>query len=294
MKLIDLWSSKKGPTISMELFPARTEKAAESLEKAIDELAALRPDFVSVTFGAGGSTRDGSRQLVEKLIKAKKLEVVAYFAGYGLGPDDIASVLESYNALGVENVLAVGGDPPHDQKDFVPHPESFSYASDLIAHIKPRHHFCLGAAGYPEGHIKAESKDRDIQYLKLKADNGADFIICNYFYDNRFFFDFLDRCKEAGIRVPILPGIMPVYSVKMMETLAGICGATITDELRKGIAALPEGDKDALVSFGIDFAAGQCRELIKSGAPGLHFYSMDRSVSVVGIVNRLRDEGLLQ
>ena len=199
MKLMDMWNSSQRPTISFELFPARPQKAADNLEKAIDKLAALKPDFVSVTFGAGGSTREGSRQLLEKLKNEKKLEV----------------------------------------------------------------------------------------------DHGVEYIITNYCYDTRYFFDFLDRCRAVGIDVPILPGVMPIYSVKMMEMLAGLCGATITDEVRRGIGAVPEGDKEALVAFGIEFALGQCRELLKAGVVGLHIYTMDRSSSAVGIVNRLRSEGLL-
>ena len=262
------------------------------LEKAIDALAALKPDFVSVTFGAGGSTREGSRQLVEKLKHQMGLEIIAYFACYGLGPDDIVAVLDDYQALGVENVLAVRGDVPHDG-DFEPHPESLLYASDLVSFIRPKYDFCLGVAGYPEGHIDAPSVEKDIEYLKLKVDQGAEYIISNYFYNNRYFFDFLERCRAAGIGVPILPGVMPIYSVKMMEMLAGLCGATITDEVRQGIAALPEEDKKALVDFGIEFALHQCRELLKAGVPGLHIYTMDRSASAAGIVNCLRSEGLL-
>jgi 5,10-methylenetetrahydrofolate reductase len=191
MKVTDLWSAGQKPTVSFELFPPRSPKGAEKLEKAIDALADLRPDFVSVTFGAGGSTREGSRQLVEKLKKEKMLEVVAYF------------------------------------------------------------------------------------------------------YDNRYFFDFVQRCRALDIGVPILAGVMPIYSVKMMNMLADMCGATITDEVRDGMASLPEDDKEALANFGIEFATSQCRELLDAGVPGLHFYTMDLSTSTVGIVNRLRDDGLL-
>ncbi len=293
MKVTELWSSRQKPTISFELFPPRSPKGAEKLENTIDELARLKPDFVSVTFGAGGSTRQGSHQLVEKLKNEKKLEVMAYFACYGLGPDDINAVLDSYQALGVENVLAVRGDMPREQEDFKPHPDSLPHASDLIAFIRPRYSFCLGAAGYPEGHIDCQSKDKDIEYLKLKVDNGAEYIISNYFYDNKYFFDFVERCRAIGIDVPILPGVMPIYSVKMMEMLAGMCGATISNQVRQGIASLPEGDKEALVNFGIEFAVGQCRELLEAEVPGLHFYTMDLSKSAVGIVNRLRTDGLL-
>lgn len=293
MKLTDIWKAKQSPTISFELFPARSPKAAENLEIAIDRLSALRPDFVSVTFGAGGSTRDGSRQLVEKLKIEKGLEVLAYFAGYGLGPDDIVAILDDYKALGVENVLVVRGDVPNAPEGFVPHPRSFPHASDLLAFIRPRYSFCIGAAGYPEGHIEAASKAKDLEYLKLKVDHGSDYIICNYFYDTRFFFDFVERCRSIGIDVPIVPGIMPIYSIKMMDMLAALCGATVVDEVRQGIAALPEGDKEALLNFGIELAVRHCRELLDADVPGLHIYTMDRSKSAVGIVNRLRQEGFL-
>jgi methylenetetrahydrofolate reductase (NADPH) len=293
MKATDIWNAGARPTVSFELFPPRSEKAAEKLEKTIDELVAVKPDFVSVTFGAGGSTREGSRQLIEKLKNVKGQKVIGYFAGYGLGPEDIKAVLDSYRALDIKSILVVCGDPPHDQEGFEPHRQSLPYASDLLEFIRPRYDFCLGAAGYPEGHIKAESKEKDIEYLKLKVDNGAEYIISNYFYDNQYYFDFVEGCRSAGINVPILAGIMPIYSIKMMKMLAGLCGATITDEVRQGISILPEDDKEALVNFGVDFAVRQCKDLLKSGVPGLHIYTMDRSSSSVAIVKHLRREGLL-
>ncbi|MFC1764981.1 methylenetetrahydrofolate reductase [Planctomycetota bacterium] len=292
MRITELWKSRSKPTISFELFPARSEKAAAALPGTLDALAALKPDFVSVTFGAGGSTREGSRQLIKTLKQDQGLEVVAYFACYGLGPDDIGSVLDDYQALGIENVLAVRGDAPREE-GFEPNPDSLWHASDLLTFIKSRYDFCLGAAGYPEGHVDATNRDQDMEYLKLKVDQGAEFLIANYFYDNAFFFDFIERCRSIGINVPILPGVMPIYSIKMLEILAGLCGATITDKVRQEIAALPEGDKEALTAFGIDYAVRQCTELIASGVPGLHLYTMDRSASAVGIVTRLKENGLL-
>lgn len=293
MQVIEMWRTKDKPTISFELFPVRDQKAAEKLDQVINKLAALKPDFVSVTFGAGGSTREGSYNLVKKLLKEKGLETVAYFTCYGLGPDDITTVLESYRDLGVETVLAARGDPPREVPDFKPHPESLPHASDLLAFIRPRYDFCLAAAGYPEGHVEAASKEKDLEYLKLKVDNGADFIIANYFYDNRYFFDFVERCRRIGIQVPILPGVMPIYSVKMMENLATLCGATITREIRDGLSVLPEGDTEAITRFGIDFATKQCRSLLEAGVPGLHVYTMDRANSVLEIVKHLREANLL-
>jgi methylenetetrahydrofolate reductase (NADPH) len=293
MKLTEIWEASDKPTLSFELYPARSEKAAAKLDIVIDELANLEPDFVSGTFGAGGSTREGSRQLLEKLLIEKGLDVVGYFAGYGLGPEEIVSVMDSYLAMGVENILVVRGDIPHDQEDFNPHPESFAHASDLVGFLRPKYDFCLGVAAYPEGHIEAESKAKDLEYLKLKIKNGAEYIITNYCYDNNYYFDFLNRCRKAGIEVPILPGVMPVYSEKMMETLAKLCGATITSEIRKGLAEIPEGDKEAVLDFGIDFAYRQCKALLEGGAPGVHIYTMDRSRTASEVVDRLRAKGLL-
>jgi methylenetetrahydrofolate reductase (NADPH) len=292
MKIIDVWNSSEKPTISFELFPARSEKGAFSLEKTIDTLAALYPDFVSVTFGAGGSTRGGSRQLIHKLKREKGLDIIAYFACYGLSPDDILSVLDDYQEIGVENVLAVRGDEPREE-GFEPHPDSLEHASDLVTFIRPRYDFCLGVAGYPEGHIDAASREKDLEFLKLKVEQGAEYIITNYCYDNEYFFSYVQRCQAAGIDVPILPGVMPIYSVKMMNMLAGLCGATITDEIHQGLATLPEDDKEALLEFGIEFAYRQCVGLLEYGVPGLHFYTMDRSASTKAVVERLRGEGLL-
>jgi len=291
MRVTELWKTRQRPTLSFELFPARSEKAAASLEKAIDTLAALEPDFVSVTFGAGGSTREGSRQLIEKLKREKGLGVIAYFACYGLGPEAITAVLDDYRTLGIKTILAVRGDPP--EEGFEAHPDSLPYAADLVAFIRYRYDFCLGVAGYPEGHIDAPSREKDLEYLKIKVDRGAEYIITNYCYDNRYFFDFVDRCQGAGIDIPILPGVMPIFSVRMMETLAGLCGATITPQVRAGIDALEADDKEGLAAFGIEFATQQCVELLQAGAPGLHIYTMDRSRAAVGIVNSLRASGLL-
>jgi methylenetetrahydrofolate reductase (NADPH) len=186
----------------------------------------------------------------------------------------------------------VRGDPPREQPDFRPHPDSLPHASDLIGFVRPRWDFCVGAAGYPEGHVEATDKGKDLEYLKLKVDRGAEFVIANYAYDNRFYLSFVERARALGVRVPILPGVMPIFSVKMMESLSKLCGASIPDEVRRGIAALPPGDAEALVAWGIDYAARQCRGLLEAGAPGIHIYTMDRSASAAGIVRRLREAGV--
>lgn len=293
MRVSDILKNKKQPIISFEFFPPRNEKAAEKFEQVIKELSSLKPDFVSVTFGAGGSTREGSYQLVKKLKQNDQLEVVAYLAAYGLGPQEIASVLDAYKDLGVETIFAIRGDAPREDEGFIPHPKSHAHASDLLATIKASYDFCLGAAGYPEGHLEAKSKEKDLEYLKLKVEQGAEYLVSQYFYDNQLFYDFVDKCRKLDLKVPIIPGIMPIYNVKMMETLSSLCGATITKEIRERLAALPPDDKAAVADFGIELATRQCLDLLKKGVQGLHFYTMNRSESVVEIIKRLQNEKAL-
>jgi methylenetetrahydrofolate reductase (NADPH) len=293
MKLTDLWKKSSKPTLSFELFPAKTEQAAQRLEKTILDLAELKPDFASVTFGAGGSTREGSYQLLKALKGEHDLEVLGYFAGYGLGPDQITDALDRYQQLGIENILIVRGDVPREDEGFTPHPDSFQYASELLEFVRPKYDFCIGVAAYPEGHIEADSLASDLGYLRRKVDLGAEFIITNYAYDNRYFFDFVSRARTAGINLPILPGVMPIYTEKMMKFLARLCGATITPQIKQGLADIPEEDKQAVLDFGIEYAYQQCKGLLEGGVPGVHIYTMDRSKSVVEIVSKLREDGFL-
>jgi methylenetetrahydrofolate reductase (NADPH) len=291
MRVSQLYENKK-PAVSMEFFPPRDEAAAEKFKGTIRKLAQLRPDYMSVTFGAGGSTRDGSYQTVKEVMINQEQPAVAYIAGYGLGPDTITEVLDRYHELGIKTIFAIRGDRPKDDT-FTPHPDSFSYASDLISFIKHRYDFTLGCAGYPEGHPEAESIGKDIEHLKRKVDNGAEYVVAQYFYDNAFFFDYVEKCRAAGISVPIIPGIMPVYTIKMTQMLSKVCGATITRDLSARIDAVDTADKDAVLALGIDFAVEQCRGLLTNGVTGLHFYTMNRSLSTTRILETLASENLL-
>jgi methylenetetrahydrofolate reductase (NADPH) len=292
MRVSQMWQAGGKPTVSFELFPPRNEIAAGKLVGIIDKLEAVGPDFISVTFGAGGSTRQGSYDLARSLIQDRKLEVMTYLSCYGMDPVEIKSVLDSYRDLGVDNLLAVRGDAPRDD-NFKPHPDSLPHATDLVTLIKPDYEFEVGAAAYPEGHAEADSLDTDIEYLKLKVASGATYLIANYFWDNEFFFDLERRCRAAGISVPILPGIMPVYSAKIMHNLSKLSGASIPDHLSAGIAALPPDDKKAAGDFCLSFALDQCRGLLNHGVPGIHIYTMDRAKVPVAMVETLRTEGLL-
>ena len=276
----------------MEFFPPRTEQAQKTFGTLIDNLAAMKPDYMSMTFGAGGSTTDGSYQAVKEIMVDKKQPAVAYIAGYGLSPDEILQALNHYQELGVETIFVVRGDMPQAE-NFTPHPESFAHASDLIAFIKKNFDFTLGCAGYPEGHVEAKSPDRDIDFLKRKIDNGAEYVVSQYFYDNRFYFEFVEKCRNKGITVPIVPGIMPVYTLKMTANLSKVCGSTITEDLQKKMDAVDAEDSNAVLDLGIDFSFAQCRGLLEQGVPGLHFYTMNRAKSTIEILNRLRSEKLL-
>jgi len=294
MHVTDLFDEKGGkPVISFEFSRPKTEKATANLESALDKLVEAKPDYVSVTFGAGGSTREGSFELVEKLKNVRNLPTVAYLAGVGLAPDDLVACLDRFKALGVETLFVIRGDPPTWDESYVPHPEALSYASDILAFVKSRCDFCLGAAVYPEGHVEAESVEKDLHYAKLKQDNGATYLVAQYFYDNQFFFDFVEKARAVGVTIPIVPGIMPIYTVKMMENLARVCGTTITAPVRDGLAKLPPDDKEAVAQFGVDLSTEQCRGLLEHGVAGLHFYTMNRWKSVTSILSTLREEGRL-
>jgi len=294
MRVADYLLKNKGkPVISFEFSRPKSEKAAANLNNALIKLKAVDPDYVSVTFGAGGSTSEGSIQLVEKLKKEFDFAVVAYIAGVGLSPTRMIEVLDKFKELSIETMFVIRGDAPTWDEYYKPDPNAFSHASDMIPFIKRNYDFCLGAGAYPEGHIEAESIERDIEYLKLKVENGAEYLVAQYFYDNQYFYDFLEKTRLAGITVPIVPGVMPIYTEALMNNLSKVCGVSITNEIRDGMAELPADDKNAVSKFGLQFALKQCRELLTKGVPGLHFYTMNRANTVVSLVETLREDGLL-
>lgn len=294
MRVADyLMDNKEKPVISFEFSRPKSEKAAINLNNALTKLKTVNPDYVSVTFGAGGSTSEGSIQLVKKLKEEFDFDVVAYIAGVGLSPTKMIYILDEFKKLSIETMFVIRGDAPTWDENYKPDTDAFFHASEMISFIKRDYDFCLGAGAYPEGHIEAESLESDIEYLKLKVENGAEYIVAQYFYDNQYFYNFLERARLAGITIPIIPGIMPIYSEVLMNNLAKICGVSITKEIRDGIAELPVDDKSAVSEFGMQFALKQCRELLTKGVPGLHFYTMNRANTVVSLVETLRKDGLL-
>ncbi len=291
MRVATLYKNQTQPSISFEFFPPRDKKAEAGFSTIVDQLATLAPDYMSMTFGAGGSTSEGSYQAVKMMQQEKKLPTVAYLAGFGLSPDSITTVLDRYKTLGIKTIFVLRGDEPRGT-DFVSHPDSFSYASDILKFINDRYDFDLGCAGYPEAHVQAESLEKDIEYLKLKQDNGAQYVVVQYFYDNALFYTYVDKCRAAGVTVPIIPGIMPIYTAKLTNMLCKLCGSTLPAGVKKQL----DGTKDAkeAAALGMDVAFEQCKDLLAHGVGGLHFYTMDRVPSVTRIVQRLREEGLIK
>lgn len=275
-----------GTHFSFEFFPPKTPTAAQNLFDSIADLQPLKPSFVSVTYGAGGTTRDLTRDLVVRLQHETALNVVAHITTVGAIRDDIARLLDDYVAHGVENVLALRGDPPKGQP-FTPVPDGFPYATDLVAFIKQRHpQLGIGVAGFPEGHPETPNRLKELDYLKAKVDAGADYICTQLFFDNRDYYDFCERCEIAGIRVPIVAGVMPVASkhglVRMAELAAG---ARIPANLWRAVNRA-END-DAVERVGIHWATAQVFDLYDHNVAGVHFYTLNRSRPTLKIYEAL-------
>lgn len=286
MKVIEAFEKNK-PTLSFEFFPPKTSGQETQLFEVIGKLKEFNPDFVSVTYGALGTTREKTFFWVEKIKKEFQIEPVAHLTCVASARDDILKQIKYLQSLGVENILALRGDPPEGEKTFVPPKDGFCYAKELIAFIKKEiPQFCLGAAGYPEGHPQSPSLEKDTQYLKEKIEAGAEFIITQLFFDNRYFFDFLERCDKAGIKVPIIPGIMPITGYRQIKKMTKICGATIPPKLLERLEKFA-GDKKAVVKLGIEHAVLQCEELLKAKVPGLHFFVLNQAGPVSSILKEL-------
>ncbi len=276
------------PVFSFEFFPPASDRGREDLLATIAELQPLQPGFVSVTYGAGGSTRDRSVELVSHIKNRVGLETMAHLTCAGSSRRELRSVLDQLEAAGIDNVIALRGDPPAGSDAFVPHPEGPAHASDLVAMIvEEQRPFCLAVACYPEVHKEAADAREDLDFLALKLNAGASFAITQLFFDNRFYFDFVARATAAGIEAPIVPGIMPITNVAQIERFTKMCGASIPEELWAELEAQRE-DADAVARIGIEHAGRQCRELLAAGVPGIHFYTLNRSRSTRDILTNLR------
>ncbi|UCE87327.1 MAG: methylenetetrahydrofolate reductase [NAD(P)H] [Deltaproteobacteria bacterium] len=288
MRIVELFE-RGGPVFSFEFFPPKTDKGFDALFHTIGELKQLDPSFVSVTWGAGGSTRRKTIEIVIRIQRELGITAMCHLTCVGASRDELAEILDQLAAAGIENVLPLRGDPPRGEASFAPVEGGFRHANELIEFIRSRWDFCLPAACYPETHTEAPSPEVDLRNLVRKVRAGVDFLITQLFFDNRDYFDFVGRARAAGIGVPIVPGIMPVTSTTNVPRIAKMCGSKIPAKLEAALAAAA-GDGARIDAIGVRWATDQCRELLERGAPGIHFYTLNRSPATRRIYRNLFPE----
>jgi methylenetetrahydrofolate reductase (NADPH) len=285
VKLADLYA-RPGLTLSVEFFPPKTDKGEENLFSEIEIIKRLNPAFCSVTYGAGGSTREKTVDLVEKIHRKCGLEVMCHLTVVGQSKDEARSVLKKLSEKGIENVLALGGDPPQGMVDWKPHPDGFHHAAELVREAVMLGGFSIAVAGFPEVHPRAESRASDLKYLKEKVDAGAVAIITQLFFDNDAYCRYVEDVRKSGIRVPVVPGVLPILSASQIRRFTSLCCAKIPPQLERELIKV-ENDDEAAIQLGIDYATRQCEGLIKFGVAGLHFYSLNKSNSLQAICQNL-------
>jgi len=283
---IDALFASGQPTISFEFFPPKTEAGFASLYQTIDELHPLHPSYVSVTYGAGGSTRRGTVDLVRRIQSELKIRAMAHLTCVDHTSEQIGGILDELWNGGIVNVLTLRGDAPAGQTQFTATSGGFAYASDLAKFAKTRHDFSIGVAGYPEGHPQCLNRTRDLETLKLKIDNGGRFVVTQLFFDNADFFRFRDAAVKMGINVPIIAGIMPITNAAQLKKFVAVIGAKIPHPLLLKLEAI-ESDPAAVAALGVDYAIAQCRDLLDHGVAGIHFYTLNKSKATVQIVEAL-------
>ena len=288
--IADLLASKK-PVVSVEFYPPRTEKGGQQILEAAEALQRLfRPDFVSITFGAGGSTRERTVRYAAILKDTCNFEVMPHLTCVGSSRDELIDILGDYKAADFRNIMALRGDAPADESTFQPHPGGLRYGSDLVELIRKNFPgFCVGVAGYPETHPEAVSAAVDLEHLKFKVDQGASFITTQLFFDNRFYFDFVERCRKAGIEAPIIPGLMPVLSLSQVQRFCAMCKASLPKELVERLEKAGD-DPKAVENVGIQWAFHQIEELAQNGVPGFHLYILNKSRPALEIMKLLKKQ----
>ncbi len=289
MKICEIYKNP-GPSFSFEFFPPKTDEGEVKLFQTVAELKALAPSFVSVTYGAMGSTRDNTLRITERIKAQIGIEAAAHLTCVAHTRDDIEGILGQLQERGIENIVALRGDPPKGETQFTPPPHGFPHASELVkfirSHARFKNAFSLAVAGYPEGHIECKDKQKDLEHLKRKVEQGADAVITQLFFNNDDYFDFVARARKAGIRVPIVPGIMPLTNAAQIQRFAEMCGCAIPAVMQEAMARYA-GDPAAAENYGIEYATGQCRGLLAAGVPGIHFYTLNKSRATRDIYRNL-------
>jgi methylenetetrahydrofolate reductase (NADPH) len=277
---------RPAPFFSFEFFPPKTDAGVESLMGTLATLRTLEPAYVSVTYGAGGSTRDRSIEVAKRIKSELGIEVLAHVTCSGSTADELRALFVELQAAGIENVLALRGDPPRGSDAFAAVPGGFAYAADLVTMLEREFDFCIGGACYPEKHPEATSLHADLESLERKVAAGARFLITQLFFDNAHYFEFVARARARGIGVPIVPGIMPITNYDQVERFTAMCGAVIPEALRSELEARRD-EPEAVCDLGVAYATLQCIELLERGAPGIHFYTLNKSPATRAVVSAL-------
>ena len=281
-------NAARRPAISFEFFPTKTPEGERTLlEKTIPALGALKPDFCSVTYGAGGSTREKTLAIVDRIQREQHLTAMAHMTCVNATREETAAVLAQARSLGIHNILALRGDPPDGTGEFRKTEGGFEYSYELVRFIRESGDFSIGVAGFPEGHIACtDGKHADWGHLKHKIEQGADFVITQLFFSNRDYFEFRDFLTAHEVRVPLVPGIMPIISAAQIKRITALCGADLPPALLSELDKRG-ADDEAVTQCGIDYATKQCEELLREGVPGLHFYTLNKARATSEIVKRL-------
>ena len=287
MRIDEIIASAEDPLFSFEFFPPKTPEGEQTLRSSLEALRPLEPDFVSVTYGAGGSTRGRTVEITKWIKQELGIEAMAHLSCVGSSREELHEILDGIEAAGIENILALRGDPPKGETEWRPHPEGLSYSTELASLISSRYPFCVGAACFPEVHPEAPDLSHDLRFLRQKIAAGVSFLVTQLFFDNEFYFRFVEEARAAGIEAPIVPGIMPITDVSQIKTITGMCGATIPGSLLEQLESRAH-DPDAVLQLGVSYATLQCAELLARGAPGIHFYTLNRSPATRAILSALK------
>ena len=287
MNLRDLLRERRRPLFSFEFFPPKTPEGEEALFRTLAELRGFRPAFVSITYGAMGSTREKSVAWTRRILELG-LNPLAHLTVAGQSQKEVAEVLDRFVEAGAQNILALRGDPPKGERVFRPHPEGFRYAAELVALIRRRYgdRLAVGGAAYPEGHPESESLEADLRHFKAKVEAGLDFAITQLFFNNAHYFGFLERARRVGIGIPILPGIMPITSYPQLRRFTEVCGASIPGPLLTKLER-HQDDPEAILEIGVEHATRQVAELLEAGVEGVHFYTLNKSPATRMVLERL-------
>jgi methylenetetrahydrofolate reductase (NADPH) len=279
------------PLFSVEFFPPKSDETAQQLLRTAERIQAYTPDFVSITYGAGGSTRNRTLNYARKLHEDYGYAVMPHLTCVGHSDGELKQIIAEFKAAGLQQIMALRGDPPKGEANFTPHPDGLSYANELVRLIREVYPECaLGVAGYPEKHPEALSAEIDLLNLKRKVDAGATFVTTQLFFDNAVYFEFVDNCRRAGIQVPILPGLMSITSRKQAQRFCEMCGTRIPAALDAQLLAAGD-DKAAVEAIGVEWSYRQARELLEKGAPGIHLYILNRAGPAIALMEKLQAAG---